>query len=115
MNFTTDYKDVVITRMKVFYEQGQQDHCLSCGIGSALVSTKLKHFKSLAGKIMLCRDSLFKLDLFRALIEIVELTKEEKQFNKELTCKMYIRGFNGKRLKKPDRKITMQDLIENPK
>src|SRR5210317_179815 len=114
MNVITDIKDVVVTRMKVFYKQGQQDHCLSCAIGSALVSTKLKHFKSLAGKIMLCRDSLSKLDLFRALNEIVELTKKEKQFNKELTCKMYIRGFNGK-LKKQDRHIKMQDLIENPK
>src|SRR5210317_1018919 len=95
MNVTTDYKDVVVTRMKVFYKQSQQDHCLSSAIGSALISTKLKHFKSLAGKIMLCRDSLSKLDLFCALIEIVEFTKKEKQFNKELTCKMYIRGLNG--------------------
>src|SRR5210317_309286 len=115
MNVTTDNKDVVVTRMKVFYEQGKQDHCLSCAIGSALVSTKLKHFKSLAGKIMQCRDSLSKLDLFRALIEIVELAKKEKQFNKELTCKMYIRRLNGKLLKKPDQQIKMQDLIENPK
>src|SRR5210317_934070 len=115
MELNVDNKDVVVTRMKVCYEQGKQDYCLPCAIGSALVSTKLKHFKSLAGKIMLCRDSLSKLDLFRALTEIVELTKQEKQFNKELTCKMYLRRLNGKLLKKPDRKITMQDLIENPK
>src|SRR5210317_2123928 len=95
LKLTTDYEDVVVTRMKVFYKQGKKDHCLPCAIGSVLVSTKLKHFKSLAGKIMLCRDSLSKLDLFRALIEIVEFTKKEKQFNKELTCKMYIRGLNG--------------------
>src|SRR5210317_1546625 len=100
MNFTTDYKDVVVTRMKIFYKQGQQDHCLSCAIGSAQVSTKLKHFKSLAGKIMLCRDSLSKLDLFCALIEILELTKKEKQFNKELVDKMYIRGLNGEIIKR---------------
>ena len=115
LKLTTDYEDVVVTRMKVFYKQGKKDHCLPCAIGSVLVSTKLKHFKSLAGKIMLCRDSLSKLDLFRALTEIVELAKKEKQFNKELTCKMYLRRLNGKLLKKPDRKITMQDLIENPK
>src|SRR6056300_739221 len=114
MELNMDNKDVVVTRMKVCYEQGKQDHCLPCAIGSALVSTKLKHFKSLAGKIMLCRDSLSKLDLFRALIEIVELTKKEKQFNKELVGIMYIRGFNGK-LKEPDRHVKMQDLIENPK
>src|SRR6056300_1484170 len=115
MKITQDYEDLVVTRMKVFYKQGKQDNCLNCEIGSVLVSTKLNYFKSLAGKIMLCRDSLSKLDLFRALTEIVELTKKEKQFNKELTCKMYLRRLNGKLLKKPDRKITMQDLIENPK
>src|SRR6056300_1295964 len=104
MKITQDYEDLVVTRMKVFYKQGKQDHCLPCAIGSVLVSTKLNYFKSLAGKIMLCRDSLSKLDLFRALNEIVELT-----------CKMYIQGLNGRVLKKPDQKITMQDLIENPK
>src|SRR5210317_2124048 len=115
MKLNMDNKDVVVTRMKVCYKQGKQDHCLPCAIGSVLVSTRLKHFKSLAGKIMQCCDSLSKLDLFCALTEIVELTKQEKQFNKELTCKMYIRQLNGMLLKKPDRHIKMQDLIENPK
>ena len=64
---------------------------------------------------MLCRDSLSKVDLFRALTEIVELTKQEKQFNKELVGKMYIRQLNGEIIKKSNRHIKMKDLIENPK
>ena len=92
-----DNKEVVVTKMKLYCIKGDHNNCLSCSIGSALVCTKLNHFKSLAGKISKLCDKFSKVDLFQTLFKIVQLANTSiKNWSARCTSKDWtISSFRG--------------------